>query len=55
MRLVRVNEFKTNDMQKDVYAGLHFGTTFNGARTDDMMELLDDDEEDPCSTGVIQC
>lgn len=52
--MVRVNEFKINDMQGDVFGALHFGTLFNGARSDDVMEPVDDDQEDPCSTEVIQ-
>ena len=32
MRLVGLNEFKTNDMQEDVYAGLHFGTALMAPR-----------------------
>lgn len=43
--LVRVNEFKTNDMQKRHVA------VFNGSETDD----ADDDERDSFSTKVIQC
>lgn len=54
-RLVRVNEFKTNDMQKDVYHTLNPATAFNGSKTDDTIELLSDDEEDSFSTEVIPC
>lgn len=54
LRLVRVNEFKTNDIQEDVYTTLQFGTVFNGAQSNDVIKLVDDDEEDPCSTEVIQ-
>lgn len=39
-------------MQKDVYAPLHFGTAFNGAQSDNMIELVEDEEEDPCSNKV---
>lgn len=28
-----VNEFKTNDMQVDVYVALHFAILYNGSKT----------------------
>lgn len=37
----------------DVYTALHFGTVSNGTESNDVIELLDDDE-DLCSTEVIQ-
>lgn len=37
----------------DVYTVLHFGTVSNGTESNDVIELLDDDE-DLCSTEVIQ-
>ena len=45
LRLVKVNEFKTNDIQRYVYR-TPFATAFNGSQTDDMRELVDDDEKD---------
>lgn len=50
-----VNEFKTNDLKEDVYRAPHFATLFNGSETDDMRELVDDDEGHSFSTKVIQC
>lgn len=39
----------------DVYTALRFGTVSNGTGSNDVIELLDDDEdEDLCSTEVIQ-
>lgn len=55
LRLVRLNEFKTNDMQEDVCRALHFRTAINGAWIADVIEVVDDDEEDACSNEVIQC
>lgn len=39
----------------DVYTALHFGTVSNGTQSNDVIELLDDDEDEAlCSTEVIQ-
>lgn len=55
LRLVRVNEFKTNDMQEDVDHTLNLATAFNGSKADDVIELVHGDEEDSFSTEVIHC
>lgn len=48
LRLVTLNELKMNNMQVVMYHALHIASVLNGTTTEDMMiELLDDDEQNP--------
>lgn len=55
MILVRINEFKTNDMQDDVYHTLNLAIVFNGSKADNVIELVHDEEEGSFCTKVILC
>lgn len=52
LRMVWINEFKTNDLQDKVRTALHFGTVSNGTQRHSVIELLDE-EEDPCSAEFM--
>lgn len=49
----QLNEFKTNYLQDNVYTALHVGPLSNGAQSNEVIKLVDDDGG-PCSIEVTQ-